>query len=86
VHLMAMWVDPAIRGSGGANQLVEALVDWARSADAKVVRLKVIEGNDRARGFYDRVGFRATGQTQVRERDNRIEVQMERFVGMVPGE
>jgi GNAT superfamily N-acetyltransferase len=86
VHLMAMWVDPAIRGSGGANQLVEALAGWARSEGAKLVRLNVIEGNDRARDFYDRVGFRATGQSQVRERDNRIEVQMERSVGVVSGE
>ena len=86
VHLMAMWVHPEIRGSSGASQLVEAVLSWARSEGAKVVRLKVIQGNDRARGFYDRVGFRATGQTQVRERDNRVEAQMERSVGVVSGE
>jgi GNAT superfamily N-acetyltransferase len=77
VHLMAMWVHPKIRGSGGADELVAALIAWARSECAKVVRLKVIYGNDRARHFYERMGFRPTGQTQVRERDGAIEVEME---------
>jgi ribosomal protein S18 acetylase RimI-like enzyme len=44
------------------------------------VRLKVIQGNDRARGFYERMGFRATGREEIRQRDGRMEVQMERSV------
>ncbi|HTD74362.1 MAG TPA: GNAT family N-acetyltransferase [Steroidobacteraceae bacterium] len=80
VHLMAMWVHPQIRGSGGANELVAAVVAWARSEGAKVVRLKVIQGNDRARSFYERIGFQSTGQEEIRQRDGRIEVQMERFI------
>ena len=80
VHLMAMWVHPKIRGSGGADQLVAAVVAWARSEGAKVVRLKVIQGNDRARGFYERMGFRSTGREEIRLRDGRIEVQMERSI------
>jgi GNAT superfamily N-acetyltransferase len=78
VHLMAMWVHPRIRGSGGADELVSAVVAWARSEGARVVRLKVIQGNDRARHFYERMGFLPTGHEQVRERDGLIEVQMER--------
>jgi GNAT superfamily N-acetyltransferase len=80
VHLMAMWVHPMTRGSGGADQLVEAVIAWARSEGAKLVRLKVIQGNNRARGFYERMGFRPTGQEDLRQRDARIEVQMERLV------
>jgi len=80
VHLMAMWVHPKIRGSGGADELVVALIAWARSEGAVVVRLKVIHGNDRARHFYERMGFRPSGQRQVRERDGAIEIQMERSV------
>ena len=80
VHLMAMWVQPKNRGSGGADELVSAVVAWARSDGAKWVRLKVIQGNDRARYFYERMGFRPTGQEAVRERDGRIEIQMERSV------
>ena len=78
VHLMAMWVHPQMRGSGSANELVAAVVAWARSEGAKLVRLKVIQGNDRARHFYERMGFCPTGYEEVRERDGLIEVQMER--------
>jgi GNAT superfamily N-acetyltransferase len=80
VHLMAMWVHPAIRGSGGADELVAAVVGWAQSEGAKLVRLKVIQGNDRARRFYERMGFCITGQKETRQRDGLIEVQMERLV------
>jgi ribosomal protein S18 acetylase RimI-like enzyme len=80
IHLMAMWVHPKIRGSGGADELVAAVLDWAQSEGAKLVRLKVIQGNDRARRFYERMGFRSTGREEIRLRDGRIEVQMERFV------
>jgi ribosomal protein S18 acetylase RimI-like enzyme len=44
------------------------------------VRLKVIQGNDRARRFYERMGFCITGQKETRQRDGLIEVQMERLV------
>ena len=80
VHLMAMWVHPKIRGSGGADDLVAAVVAWAESVGAKLVRLKVIHGNDRARHFYERMGFCITGREEIRERDGMIEVQMERLV------
>ena len=82
VQLMAMWVHPQIRGSGGADELVAAVVAWARSEGAKVVRLKVIQGNDRARGFYERMGFRTTGREEIRLRDGLIEVEMERGVDL----
>jgi GNAT superfamily N-acetyltransferase len=77
VHLMAMWVHPSNRGSGGAAELVTAVVAWAESVGAKLVRLKVIQGNDRARHFYERMGFCPTGIEELRQRDGMIEVQME---------
>jgi ribosomal protein S18 acetylase RimI-like enzyme len=80
VHLMAMWVHPAIRGSGAADELVAAVLAWAESERARIVRLEVIQTNDRARRFYERNGFRLTGHEAVRERDGRIEVRMERLV------
>jgi ribosomal protein S18 acetylase RimI-like enzyme len=80
VHLMAMWVHPEIRGSGGAGELVAAVVAWAQSQAAQCVRLNVIEGNDRARHFYERNGFRITGKQAIRQRDGLMEIQMERSV------
>ncbi len=84
VHLMAMWVHPALRGSGAADALVSAVIAWAQSEGASTVRLAVIETNDRARRFYERLGFRATGRRAVRERDGRIELVMEYPVGLLP--
>jgi GNAT superfamily N-acetyltransferase len=78
VQLMAMWVHPAIRGSGAADELVAAVLAWAESEGAGLVRLKVILGNGRARRFYERVGFHPTGHQTVRERDGEIEIHMER--------
>jgi ribosomal protein S18 acetylase RimI-like enzyme len=79
-HLMAMWVHPSIRGSGGADELVAAVVVWARSEGAKLVRLQVIQENERARRCYARNGFRNTGLETNRPRDGRTEIQMERLV------
>ena len=80
VHLMAMWVHPSIRGSGGADELVAAVVAWAQTEGGRVVRLKVIQGNERARRFYERMDFCPTGHQEIRARDGQIEIEMERFV------
>jgi GNAT superfamily N-acetyltransferase len=80
VQLMAMWVRPDARGSGGADALVSAVVSWARSERARVVRLQVVDDNLRARRCYERNGFAATDRTSVRERDGAVELQMERRV------
>ncbi len=81
VHLMAMWVHPALRGAGAADALVQAVAAWAESEGATMVRLDVIESNDRARRFYQRLGFHATGHRAIRERDGLIELRMECPVG-----
>ena len=80
VHLMAMWVHPAIRGSGASDDLVAAVVVWAGSEGARVVRLDVMQAHERARRFYARHRFRPIGHEEVRERDGKIEVRMERLV------
>lgn len=84
VHLMAMWVHPALRGSGAASALVQSVLTWAEGRGARSVRLEVIDGNDRARRLYERHGFEATGEIAMRPRDSAREVQMERPVGNVP--
>ena len=60
--LLAMWVDPAFRRTGGADLLVQAVVDWARGNHATKVTLCVIAGNDAAIRLYERCGFARTGQ------------------------
>jgi GNAT superfamily N-acetyltransferase len=80
VHLMAMWVHPAVRGSGAADALVGAVITWAESKGAGSVRLNVMQSNHRARRVYERCGFRPTGRGSIRERDGLIEAQMERLI------
>ena len=77
-YLTAMWVDPASRGTGAADALVEAVIAWAASEDIPVVRLYVLERNERARRLYARRGFRPTGVQHTRERDSAVELQMQR--------
>lgn len=78
IHLMAMWVHPAVRRSGASDELVAAVIDWAASKGAKSVQLDVFQDNTHARRFYTRLGFRGTGHTTAHERDGRIELRMER--------
>ena len=59
-HLVAMWVTPDARRLGIGRQLVEAVFGEARAMGAPAVVLWVFEDNDRARGLYEEMGFRAT--------------------------
>jgi RimJ/RimL family protein N-acetyltransferase len=74
--LMAMWVRAPFRGTGAAGALVSAVLAWAADGDAKELRLKVVDSNERARRSYERAGFRLTGCRNERERDGAIELEM----------
>jgi ribosomal protein S18 acetylase RimI-like enzyme len=78
VHVVAMWVHPALRGSGVADALVDAVVAWASGEGVREVRLRIAKGNDRAQRCYERNGFRVTGREDVREADGFVEVEMQR--------
>ena len=63
-HVISMWVSPQARGSGLAGRLIGAVARHARGQDAPTLTLWVTDGNDRARAFYRRAGFRSTGRRQ----------------------
>lgn len=63
-QLVSMWVAPSHRGSGVAGELVDAVLEWADDVGARRVGLWVTRGNDRAQRFYERAGFRVTGDRQ----------------------
>jgi GNAT superfamily N-acetyltransferase len=63
-HLVAMWVDPRIRGCGVGWALVEAVKEWAAASQAATLILWVADGNDSARQLYERCGFADTGRRQ----------------------
>jgi GNAT superfamily N-acetyltransferase len=62
--LGAMWVTPSWRGRGVAAALAGAVIAWARSEGCARIGLWVSADSPRARRFYQRQGFRATGQAR----------------------
>ena len=56
-YLVGMWVEPELRGTGIAIQLVEHVLDWARDHRRVRVVLSVEPGNDRAARLYEKCGF-----------------------------
>jgi ribosomal protein S18 acetylase RimI-like enzyme len=63
-HVISMWVSPAARGTGVAGRLMDTVVGHLRAQGVPQVSLWVTDGNDRARAFYEKHGFRATGNRQ----------------------
>jgi len=78
VHLMAMWIHPAFRGTGTAAALVQTVLDWAEGQGASRVRLDVIDENERARRFYEKCGFEVTGEFSIRALTGAREIRMEK--------
>jgi len=74
-ELISMWVDPAARGSAVAAALIEAVVEWARSA-GRATYLMVRSENARAIAAYARAGFVdlgiPTGQSPDEPPENRM--------------
>jgi GNAT superfamily N-acetyltransferase len=52
-----LYVRPPARGTGVAEELVRAAAEHVRAERAEVLELDVLESNDAARRFYDRLGF-----------------------------
>lgn len=74
-ELVSMWVDPQARGTGVAEALVAAVIEWADGP----VELWVTRGNDRAIAFYRRMGFVETDDVQPLPSDPcKNEVRMRR--------
>ena len=55
-ELISMWVDPAVRGSGLAGELIERIASWAAER-ADELWLAVVPTNGRALALYRRHGF-----------------------------
>jgi len=59
-HLYSMWVEPAARRAGIGRALVDAVIAWARSRNARSLILQVTEGNTPAAFLYQQAGFAPT--------------------------
>jgi ribosomal protein S18 acetylase RimI-like enzyme len=58
--LLSLWVSPAARGRGVADELVGAVERWARQAQAGLLRLAVMADTANAVALYERNGFHRT--------------------------
>ncbi|ADE03691.1 GNAT family N-acetyltransferase [Haloferax volcanii] len=67
--LNELFLDADYRGSGAADELMDAVLAHARSQDLPLDRivLDVDEANGRARAFYERYGFDHWGELVARD-------------------
>jgi GNAT superfamily N-acetyltransferase len=56
--LFSMWVAPSARRKGTGGALVQAVDEWGQGWGASRIVLWVVDGNQGALGFYQRIGFR----------------------------
>jgi GNAT superfamily N-acetyltransferase len=70
--LYGMYVTPSERGAGTAAQLVQSIGDWATSQGVQEIYLHVGSSVPRARAFYEKVGFRVTGEAFQMDRDGSL--------------
>jgi GNAT superfamily N-acetyltransferase len=63
-ELAAMWVAPALRGTGASDAFLDAAVDWARAVGAVGIRLWVVHANTAAFRLYTRHGFEPMGDPE----------------------
>ena len=63
--LGGVWVAPEARGTGVGDELVGAVVGWARALGHRRLWLEVLAGNDAAIRLYERHGFSPTGDTRL---------------------
>ncbi len=67
--LFSMYVTPSARGTETAARLVDAVAQWARDLGAVELYLHVTSSVARACAFYDKVGFRPTGESLRMDRN-----------------
>ncbi len=73
VVLTAMWVAPEVRGQKIGEQIVRAVIEWAREGGATKLEAWVSENNP-ARFFYQKVGFEETRLTEPLRSDSKIQM------------
>ncbi len=76
--VVAVYVRPSHRGSGILDSLLESAAEWARGQGRDELVLDVHVENARAQRAYERLGFRASGETW--ESSNGLEREMVRVL------
>jgi ribosomal protein S18 acetylase RimI-like enzyme len=71
-HVVAMWTDPACRGTGVGSAVLRRVLELTPPG-TREVRLCFLEGNETVQRFYEREGFRVTGQCTPLRRDHAVQ-------------
>ena len=80
-QLISMWTAPTHRRKGVGQMLVESVLGWAKSREARVLQLMVTSHNEGAIRFYERLGFVRTGRVEPYPNDAAaVEYEMERAI------
>jgi len=74
-HIFQMWVAPEVRNRGCGALLVDAVVAWAREAEATSVTLRATCGDTAAKRLYERAGFKPIGAPEPLRPGATIRVQ-----------
>lgn len=61
-HLARFYVTPNLWGGGIGRELYRAAMDHLRAAGFEAATLWVLERNERARSWYERLGWQPTGE------------------------
>jgi GNAT superfamily N-acetyltransferase len=69
-NLYQMWVAPEYRGMGVGQMLLQAVIAWAREANAHQLALGVTCGDTPAMRLYTHAGFKPVGQPQALRPDS----------------
>ena len=83
--IVGMWVDPAYRSRGVADELIEAAVSAARTGGVRTLRLHVADCNLRAERVYTRHGFtKNSGPLNAMPGHTAIETDIEMELAIAP--
>jgi len=78
-ELTSMWAAPEVRGTGTSSTVLDAVMRWALDDGATRLVAWVVDGNEHAKAFYERLGLTPTGRTQkVRDGAGRSESELAR--------
>jgi GNAT superfamily N-acetyltransferase len=66
-EVRALYVDPSAWGRGAGAKLLLAATDEFVRGSCHTATLWVLDTNDRARGFYERMGWRPDGVTKLHD-------------------
>jgi GNAT superfamily N-acetyltransferase len=72
-HITRFYVDPTHWGQGIGSLLYEAAISHLRQGAYGQASLWVLEGNVRARAWYERLGWTCTGERKVAAETNGID-------------